>query len=205
MKLKIILFVFINLLFLISLVNASFYYDVKMNYSNGKVQIDSIDIIFSHFDISSSINDSDSYVAKVNDEEIYFKIHNYQLYDTIDNQTGDITGGGNLTTNNFEIIIPYSGSGKTIDIYNPLGEKIESKSLIEYSRLYTKKEYSKLNNDTEIKNIENEPNTEVLENNNLKNTEEKTYYSWIIIIALIAILACLIIYYFTRLKIKKKR
>jgi len=202
-KLILSLIICINLLVLVSSVSALFYYDVAMKYNNGGITIDSVNVIFSHYNLGvDNYNNSESYSAKIDDKAFYFNVPTEQYYDVIDNETGLIARGGILERNDFEfnVIMPYSGSGKEIVIYDNKGNTLNKKSLIEFTRIYTKNEYNAL-----IKQNDSDKENET----NLIDEEfnEKTgfdYYTLAIIVLLI-ILVVLVLYYKIKEKPKKKK
>lgn len=199
MKSKLFIIFLIALFSLINFVNASFYYDVSMNYSNGNIKINSIDVIFSHYDLYSFENNSETYEVKIGDKTFYFNVPE-RYYDVL-NENGEIVRGGKLDEKEFEfeLFFPYSGSGKFFEVYDQGGEKIVEKSLIEYTRYYTQNEYEKINNIDEPKNSQQINETIIQEN------KKSLDLSIILIVILILILIILIIYYVTRDRYKKRR
>ncbi|MBS3078766.1 hypothetical protein J4218_01465 [Candidatus Pacearchaeota archaeon] len=205
----IIFLICLNIIILISLVNAGFYYDVKISYNDSSIAIKDIEIVFSHYDLTT-INYSEAYVAKLGEKEFYFNVPIEQYSDIVDNKTGEIISGGKIEKNNFdfEIFIPYSPYAKDIILYDNLGNELTSDSLIEFTNTYSKQEYENLNlikedidtsvyNNTFIDEIVYEENT--LVNNKFSD------YSLILVIILLGILIALIAYYLTSGNKKKRR
>jgi len=185
------------LLNLVNLTSALFYYEVNMNYHNRNLSINSVSVLFSNLNLTSNaFEDRDWYYLKIGEEKYYFNLNKDIYYDYYDNNSETMIRGGKEERNNFtfNIYIPYSDN-KKIELYNSNGSIIGNKSVIEYSKTYSKEEYTQNNPGYLINNSYN---------NYSNNEDKKNNYIYYLVIALIIILVLLIIYYIF-LNIKKKK
>jgi hypothetical protein len=115
------------------------YYKLNLDYSYGNISISSTEIEFSQERIKNPFG---FYVVKVLDHNgeilniTFFDVPNEILYDTIDPETEEISGGGLLELNktSFEIFVPYYENAKDIVIYDENLSELTRKDIGEYSR-----------------------------------------------------------------------
>jgi hypothetical protein len=116
------------------LVNANLYHEIFLNYKNGSLTSEEINVIYSRFDLVNFYSEdwnTPNYLIKLIDKsgnEIYVEdisVPNIQAFD-ISNNSDYITGGGviQLDEVNFNIYLPYSSEAIQIIIYSLTGEKV---------------------------------------------------------------------------------
>ena len=194
-----------------SLVSAGFYYDATLNYDNGNMNIKSVSVIFSHYEMYNHYNsDEKTYSAKISpDSEAIFSVSDKKYYDTSDNSTGEISGGGIIYVNKTEIhvFIPYE-EAREIIIYNSTGDKLDSHSLVEFTKDYSKQAYNEINakgnsslNESENESLDTSDNI----SGDKKENKNFDYYYIIAIVILIIVLLGIIVYYSLSKNPKKRK
>ena len=119
--------------------NFETYYKINLDYSYGNISISSTEIEFSQERIENPFGFYVVEVLDYNDEILnitFFDVPNEILYDTIDPETEEISGGGLLELNktSFEIFVPYYENAKDIVIYDENLSELTRKDIGEYSR-----------------------------------------------------------------------
>ena len=162
------------------------YYKLTLDYSYGEIQVNSTDIEFSNKQIenlfgfySATILDSDGNLLNLS----LFDVPNEILYDTIDEETGEINGGGFLELNEteFEIFIPYYENAKEIVIYNESLTELTRKNIQEFSKVQEEKSVGEI--------IEKNEKEQPIEKESFETTIEKLQqYWWILVVVLIALI-----------------
>lgn len=119
--------------------NFEIYYKLNLDYSYGDITINSTEIEFSQEKIENYFG---FYAVEVLDyggktlNTISFNVPNIIIYDTVDSETGEISGGGLLELNetSFEIFVPYYENAKEIVIYDQNLTQLVKKDMSEYSK-----------------------------------------------------------------------
>ena len=202
-KFGIFLLILISI-FSINLISANLYYDVNLNYNKGDIKINSVNIEFSNYELGESANERFFlvYSSKISDkdkvlDETFFNIPNKQYSDNYDNKTDRIVSGGveELEEVDFNINLPYYENAKEIVIYNEKNEEIARKSLIEFSKDFSKQDYENIIIKTGEEIVNNEISDIEDESDEIEDSEEEIKnYTIPLIIGLLVILIIVIIY-----------
>lgn len=116
--------IIISFLLLVSFASAiEHYYELNVSYSYGEISIESMQVKPLTGEIDNFVG---GYVAEIlsYDDELlnltFFSIPRTILYDTIDPDTGQITGGGMIELNETSTILqlPYFDNAKELNIYD---------------------------------------------------------------------------------------
>jgi hypothetical protein len=205
-NMKKIILTFTLCLFLIGIISAASintYYNLNLNYNNGKLNLLSNNIEQSKEIIDNSYGKYALTLSDHKDNVIYigyFDVPNTEVYEKID-KNGTIYGESELILNkvNFTLLIPYYDNATKIEIYD---ENVTKKLEIDVS-FYSKKyeEYKEF--DAIKQNISNENESTNQENTSVNEsvtTKEETpveiisHYWWILLIILIILLGVLVRY-----------
>ncbi len=185
---------FLTILLTINLVTASpIYYNINLNSSEQGLKINTVDIEFNQLEPTNFYNPTfNTQTLEIIDfnnkvlQTIIFTIPDFQVYDIVDKETGTIISGGTetLTTNNFNLLIPYNEKAKELIIYNKNKEELTRTSLAHFSK------------DTDaISYLEQTPPTSEKENKKeqTKQLSESSSLWLILLIILIVLILILII------------
>ena len=175
------------------------YYKINLDYSYGNISINSVDIELSNENLefyngfgffSATILDYDGDLLNLT----LFNVPNQILYDTIDEETGEINGGGELELNqtNFDIYVPYYESAKEIKIYNQNLSELIKEDVSEFS-----KEMPKANGIAQAQGNKTPAGKKEIPTENL--TDKIAQYWWALVIILLVLIAYLF-YSITRKK-----
>ncbi|MFH1455421.1 MAG: hypothetical protein ABIF40_00545 [archaeon] len=125
------LFLVLILLFMLPCVMAvEHYYQIDIDYNNGELSLDNIEVVASQVELASP---EGFYIAQINsvDDEVintvFFGIDTEILVDYIDEETGEISGGGliELTESEATLYVAYDETASGIVIYDwDLNEKL---------------------------------------------------------------------------------
>ena len=99
------------------------YYKIGIDYQEGNLNVSSVEIEFSKTDIQNPFG---VYTAEILNysgdtrDMIFFDVPKDIIYDNVDPETGEITGGGEaeLEQVSFEIFVPYYEDAKEIFFYD---------------------------------------------------------------------------------------
>ncbi len=194
MKKEILILVLLVLSFTVITAQTDFntYYKLSLNYSEGDINISSVEIEFSQEKIENSFGFYFVEILDYNNDLLnitFFNVPNEILYDTIDPETGEIGGGGSLELDDvlFEIYIPYYENAKDIIIYEGLSEMVRE-GISEFSKEQPEKDILGEDRDEEGKKKED------LEKQAPKEsfTERVADYWWVLAIILVILLIILV-------------
>lgn len=199
---KKILFLILILSFLIlsNIADAqiSHYYEINLKYNRGDITLNSIQVkpLIDQKDLE---NIEGSYIAEVNsfDDEVlnltFFNIPTFILYDSIDEETGEINGGGMIELNETEVIIkiPYFENAEEIKVYDI---NISNKLTIDVSD-YAKNSVKKNQNIAEAQQKKEEQKTQTA-------PESKEDYTWYLLSLLVLVIIIMVFLYRKHAKIK---
>ena len=130
--------ILVSFFLLANIAMAAEYYEVKLLYDKGNITLDSINIK----EFNKTRNLPGGYVAEIVDSKnnvlnvTFFDIPLKILYDTIDNKTGKLSGGGEITLDKQEValLLPYFEDANALNIYDKTISKILSVDLQKYSK-----------------------------------------------------------------------
>lgn len=188
---------FLNLIFVGAQINTEIYYKLNLDYNLGEINITSLEIEFSQEKYENYFG---FWTADVLDYEhgilntSFFEIPNKILWDEIDPETGEISGGGEgeLDEVSFEIYLPYYENAKEIVIYDESLDEVAKINIGEYSKERMEEKVIDEKKQTE-EGFEEKISKEIT------LTEKLAKYWWIFIIVFVI----LIIVLFNSLKKKK--
>jgi hypothetical protein len=197
------IFCFLMALFLIGFISASpLFYKIYGEYNDGKVQIKSVEVVFSQENLQENFGD---YTFEVFDSESNilktgnFYIPNVLWYDEGDEKTGVLNKGGNISLKevSFETYVPYYDNAKKIVFYDSYKDKLTEESVEVYSRADLKD-----SSDETIKiNGKNyEKRAPIL--------DQKSWFDrfwWVLAVILVVVLVILIWFFINPVKQKKKK
>ena len=198
---KKVLLLILIIVILSTLINAqtNHYYEIKLKYNHGNISLNSIQVkpIINEKDLE---NIEGGYIAEVKsfDDKLlnltFFNIPLTILYDSIDNETGEINGGGIIELNQTEttIKVPYFDNAKEINIYDINISKKLKIDVSEYSKIS-----AKLQEGAEPEQKKNIPIKE-----EIKSAESKNNYLLYGSIVLIAIIMLALVYLYRKQKNK---
>ena len=196
---KIILLILI-IVILCNAVNANLnhYYEIKLKYNHGNITLKSIHVkpIINEKDIE---NIEGGYIAEVKsfDDKLlnltFFNIPLEILYDSFDNETGEINGGGIIELNQTEttIKVPYFENAKEITIYDINISKKLRIDVSEYSKSSAKQQSA----------AEPEQKKNIFIKEEIKSAESRNNY---LLYSLIAVMVIIIIAMFYLYRVRKK-
>lgn len=197
-KLKLMFISLFLVLLTMNLVNAYFYYDIKVYYDRGKIEIKNVDVIYSQDNIENNGN----YVLEVRENNkvlnySFFSVPNIMMYDEGD-ENGNIISGGKIVLENvsFSVKVPYNENADELKVYDSNKTELAKKDISAFSK-------SKVVSDIEIlkKNVD-ENNAEKTQTSIDKISKN---YPVIIISLIILLLIVIIIIVLVFRKRKKKR
>lgn len=176
-------------LFCLQLASAlPYYYNISMHYKSGNLEVKEINIAHSERELSKNTGD---YLIKVLDKnnkilsENHFQIPLVEIYDNLDNDTGNLTSEvKNLDEAFFNIFIHYNYGEKMI-IYDYDNNEIKNFMIDDFLNTTNNK-----NNNNEVNNID-------INNNNAKRSN--------LILYIIIILSLVIVFVLIFFLIKKYR
>jgi hypothetical protein len=202
MKMKKTILITILFLLVISVTaSPQLYYILDLENSNDEISLKKISIQPLN---EEPIESSGYYVAEVVsfDNEIlnltFFTLTNTILYDTIDNVTGKINGGGIIEENltEVQVIVPYYNNAKEINIYNKNLNKLLTISVTKYSDNLVESNSLEM----EETNVSESSNVLTVEDIPKGDVKENSYWLWIIVVVGIIILAGLIFFLYQKKK-----
>lgn len=202
------LFAFIILIIIVFLVfsfvvNASelennLYYKINMNYNDGQIKIESVNIEFE--EIENYLDDADKKNLKIIKkdssvlEDIYFSVPDSFVYD-ISDENGIISEGGegNLEEIIFNIYVPYHENAYQAVIYDKDGKEIDRELLSQFSKQGFDIGDFREENEIRTESVDDYPEQkeDVIKENVFERFNESDYKN--IIISLIVILIALIV------------
>ncbi len=169
------------------------YYNLKVHYNNGSLNINSIEIEI----LDSEIEETGFWIAEIRDYKenslntFFFDVDEEILWDGVNPKTGKIEygGKGNLSEFDLEVMIPYEDSGDKIIIYNDKFEKITNVDISMFSKDYEEK----------LEAIKQE--NESVQEKEIKRESERTRgffdsladYWWVLLIILIVLVIIFIV------------
>jgi len=118
-----IIVIFLNSVSALNNISSYLYYDVSLNYSYGKIFLNSLNVVFSLNGLENSYNeDSNVYDAELKDfngDVIWresFSVPNLVIADFMNNETGELFRSEIITLNEteFNLFIPYKENAKEI-------------------------------------------------------------------------------------------
>lgn len=129
--------ILVSVFLFVNIAIAADYYEVKLLYDKGNITLGSINIK----ELNKTRNLPGGYVAEIVDSKdnvlnvTFFDIPLKILYDTIDNVTGKLSGGGEiiLEQQNFTLMLPYFENANALNIYDKTINKKFSMDLQKYS------------------------------------------------------------------------
>ncbi|MBI2135486.1 hypothetical protein HYU06_00250 [Candidatus Woesearchaeota archaeon] len=132
-----IMCILVSVFLFVNIAIAADYYEVKLLYDKGNITLGSINIK----ELNKTRNLPGGYVAEIVDSKdnvlnvTFFDIPLKILYDTIDNVTGKLSGGGEiiLEQQNFTLMLPYFENANALNIYDKTINKKFSMDLQKYS------------------------------------------------------------------------
>ncbi len=169
-----------------------FYYNLNLSYDRGAIEVSSANIEFFQEEVENLFGD---YTTKVLDYEnnvlniSFFDVPNEILYDTVNPETGEISGGGILELNQttFNLFIPYYENALRIIIYDENSVELARIDVGEYSKEGLE----------ETRDIEEGERESIEERASEAETIQK--YWWVLLIILIILVV--VLFY----SLKKKR
>lgn len=199
MKIRLVFILCILCFFMITNVRAEFYYDINLKYNSGNLSINSVNIIFSQYELTNEYyNETSAYTIQIDsDKQVKFNVNNIQIYDKMDN-TGELSGGIIYMNNfDFDVFIPYEDAKEILILKNQT--EMNKKSLLEFSRNYNKEEYNQINN------LINESLNENISENETSSSENinqiiKNNVLYILIVCVVLILVIVIYFIFKKKK-----
>lgn len=198
MKNKILILSSLMLIISINLISSSIYYNVSIKYDYGNFSINSVNVIFSQYDLINSPGNYYLGLRNNNNLDYYlFKVPNTIAYDSWD-ESGKINGGGIITLNKseFQIFIPYSERADEMVIADSNKVELAKKDIGYFSKNVVSSQVTK-----EFKASESKSKTDIFSSNN-SNTNN---YLMVGIIILIVIIVIVIIFLATKKSERKKK
>jgi len=184
---------FLTILLTINLATASpIYYNINLNSSEQGLKINTIDIELNQLEPTNFYNPSfNTQTLEIIDfnnkvlQTISFTIPDFQVYDVIDKDTGEIYTGGTetLTTNNFNILIPYNEKAKELIVYNNDKKELIRTSLAHFSKDTNAINYLEQTPPTSEKKIQKQPTKQLSESSSL----------WLILLIILIVLILILI------------
>jgi len=193
MKRIILIFSFILMLSLVgAVITPQIYYKINLNYFKGDIDVNKIHIEFSQ----KEIKEYGFYHVEVLDynrevlDTTFFEVPNEVLWDEVDEETGEIVGGGLLVLDNvtFDIYVPYYENALEIVIYDENLTELDRVRVNQYS---VEEEVRKDLREDEGKTIEEDRKEKrfVPEEKIFDKVKE---YWWVLIIVFVILLGVLI-------------
>ena len=174
------------------------YYKINLDYSYGNISVNSVDIELSNENLEF-YNGFGFFSATILDYDVdllnltLFNVPNQILYDTIDEETGEINGGGELELNqtDFDIYVHYYENAKEIKIYDENLTELTKRDVDEFSKIQgsvaeEKPEKTDTEQGTKIKPAE--------------NLTDKLSQYWLVLIFILIILIFYLFYSLTQKK-----
>ena len=193
-KQLIIFFLMVVLLTTISAVNYDYhtYYKFSLKYDYGQIQHQSTEIIFSEEKIGESFGE---YFIKLQNQnkiiDIYFfEVPNKVFWDEIDEETGEIIGGGTeeLEEVEFNIFVPYNETATEMIILNQNLIKLSKITLSEYVKEKTSENTGPASNEKD----KSKQGTETLTKESKPLSQTIGEYWWSLLIILILLIGILL-------------
>ena len=191
MKKTILLILMAVILCNVANANLNHYYEIKLKYNQGNITLKSIQVkpIINEEDLE---NIEGGYIAEAKsfDDKLlnltFFNIPLKILYDSINNETGEINGGGIIELNQSEVIIkvPYFENAKEINIYDINISKKLKIDVSDYAKSSAKQQ--------SVAEPEQKKNIPIKEE--IKSAESKNNYLFYTLIVLMAIIILAMIY-----------
>jgi hypothetical protein len=128
----------VSISFIIAQTEPLIYYKLNINYQEEKLSISTIEIEF--FDKPPLQSEGEQKIQAIDSQErilweINFTIPNKIIYDSIDPETGEIAGGGEISLNQtkFELYVPYHEDAKKLNLIQD-NQEIQKQDISRYSK-----------------------------------------------------------------------